>query len=432
MESFIQINGLKVERSRRSAHFLLIFIFIIVSDDTLLFGTNSNKIFITFKFLYIITGAIILLLMNLRKGLKIKHLEIFGYSGLIISILMSMAVNNDFRLGYFYKVCLLIYAFSIVKLIDFKEFVCIFNKIITFFALVSIFGYLIVLLYKEALIIFPIISNTAQNLFYFAGVFVSPISSYSKYIRNYGIFREPGVYQMYLIMALIFQNFVPKENSLFTYVILIFAVITTMSTTGYIALAIVLFLIFTNDRGLSYKRKSLLLFMVFAGILILLFYTDIFSLSSEKMYDSVFGKLRYIGRSTTIARFGSITENIKITFENPLFGAGITSLDALFPQYTAERYGISSVHNTNTFLIQFASHGIIYGLLWVFVYLRFSLVLNRKNALIIFLIILILYIGENLTYSGFASLFLAYGMGSKNKLNHDGWNVMCPVHVAGS
>lgn len=238
---------------------------------------------------------------------------------------------------------------------------------------------------------------------------------YQGLVRNYGIFREPGVYQMYLVMALVLQLLVVKQNSLWRYIILVAAIATTISTTGYIALAFFLMLFVVNKEGLSNNKRLLFISLIVISVLILASTTTLFSMSSEYEYISVFGKLGNMNRNTTSARLASITENIRIACEHPIFGAGIEGIDRLFPLYALQKYGRPGT-NTNTVLIQFASHGILYGLLWCYGNVQFCRKLNKQRWVWVFAILLILYIGENLTYSGFASLFLMYGISKGNTI----------------
>lgn len=46
-------------------------------------------------------------------------------------------------------------------------------------------------------------------------------------IRNWRIFREPGVFQMYLILGLLAQLFILKRPKLFSIIVYIITIITT-------------------------------------------------------------------------------------------------------------------------------------------------------------------------------------------------------------
>lgn len=403
-------NIITEKKTINKFYYILIFLFIYISDDTLLFGTNSNTTFITFKYAFIIVCALLLGIRILLENQSINRNLFFMISGLVFLIVISMVVNSDIRMGYFYKLCLLLYAFGITQLISFELFAEIFNKIIFIIAAISLIGFAVVIIAPSLLSVLPKIQNSVDAEFYNAYLFMSPMYFYSNFVRNQSIFREPGVYQMYLIMALLFQIYVTKSKSLIRYAVYIAAVITTMSTTGYIALAITLLALIFASQSLSNNKKIFVIFLLLFAFFMLFRFTSIFSIASEDQYNSVFGKLGSQGRSTTTARFASVTENLRMFIEKPLFGVGLTYLSDNFPLYAFNNYGFSTIHNTNTFLIQFASHGLLYGLMWIYAYWQFAKKLSQKYRLIVFLIIAVLYVGENLTYSGFSSLFLIYGI----------------------
>ncbi len=410
-------------------HYLLIFLFIYISDDTLLFGTNANEAYTSFKYLFVMGAAVLLTIVNILKGRRIPVRAFSTLLLMIFLIFITMIVNEDVRLGYFYKICLLLYGLAITQIMELKEFAIIFNKIITILAVASLVGYVIMIISPSILRLFPTILNTSNYKFYNAFIVLEP-SFYSTTLRNYGIFREPGIYQMFLIMALLFQMFVVKKDSLMRYLIYIAAILTTLSTTGYIALGVVFLMFLVNSGGLSRGKKYVLIIIFVVAFLLLFLFTDIFSFKMGSGYsDSIFNKLvNPEDSSSGVARFASVTENIRIAFESHIFGVGLTTLSEKFPLYALAEYGRITTHNTNTLLIQFATHGFLYGSVWLWSYWHFAKRLNAKLSIFVFAIIVILYMGENLTFSGFSSLFLMYGVTSP--LNKQSGNFKNPQHMA--
>ena len=84
--------------------------------------------------------------------------------------------------------------------------------------------------------------NTSGMSFYNLFIVVIPKIYYysSIMVRNFGLFREPGVYQMYIILALIIQLFIFSKPNLKITIMYILVLISTFSTTGYIALLLLL------------------------------------------------------------------------------------------------------------------------------------------------------------------------------------------------
>lgn len=411
-------SNLMIEEKKKYPKFfyILIFLFIYISDDTLLFGTNDNSSFVDFKYMFVMAAAVLLTVVNIFMKRELDKKTVIFFVFLVMLIFLSMAVNNDVRLGYFYKICLLLYGLAIVQIIPFKDFAAVFNKIMSFLAIASLIGYVVMLFAPGLSRMLPVIENTNQFGFYNAFVTVIPdfYTSFSDVPRNFGVFREPGVYQMFLIIAIIFQTCVLKENNAKRYVIYVISILTTLSTTGFVALGIVFLIILFSKEQISSTNRRMLIFFFLAAFIILFATTDIFSTDIDNYNSgSIFYKIFNPQKSESgAARFASVTENIRIALEKPLFGVGITDLGEKFTKYATYRYNILVEDNTNTFLVQFAAHGFIYGFMWIWGYWQFAKAINRKNRFLVFIAIVIIYIGENLTFSGFASLFLLYGIAS--------------------
>lgn len=87
---------------------LIVFMFIYISDDTVLFGTNANGMFITIKYIYIILITLLMLFVQFINDPVIER-RTGGFLLILMVILMvSMLLNDDVRLGYFYKFVLLL------------------------------------------------------------------------------------------------------------------------------------------------------------------------------------------------------------------------------------------------------------------------------------------------------------------------------------
>lgn len=92
----------------------------------------------------------------------------------------------------------------IVGVLPIKDFVRYFEKVMFFLAIYSLICFGIANVSTEIVRKFPVMTNIADVEFYCMGLTVftkySMIDSF--FLRNYGVFREPGVYQMFLNFAL--------------------------------------------------------------------------------------------------------------------------------------------------------------------------------------------------------------------------------------
>lgn len=383
---------------------LLVFLLLFVTDDTILFGTNSNSIFVTIKYGTIIFLFFYFLYIALSKHLLTRS-RLFIAIGMSVIVLLSGFVNSDIRSGYLYKIVLIVLGLAVSCTISRDVFLDVFTDLIVLITLIAILGLGVAFIYPSALSLFPVVTNTADALFYNLGLTCIPLDS----MRLYGPFREPGVYQIFLNISLIYVLSQPVVNR-FYFVLLTVAVVLTGSTTGFIALFVIIMYYLTLGGG---KNRGFVLLLIMVGFLVLVLFTNL--LSSEGY---VFNKLLDRDRHTTIARMASFYCNLDIIKDYPILGCGLSKLEALFPTLSYRRFGFASEHNTNVLLIQFASHGILYGILWIWFLGRFFVHFSTKyiSKLLLFMALMVICVGENLTWSVFYYILLFYGVKSTNKL----------------
>lgn len=402
------MKQLKLEFSKETLKILIVACIIIVSDDTLFFGTNSNSVFEIVKYI-ILTGMLFILTVYRQRYFnirKITHSQIICLM-MCLLVLMTGIVNGDLRTGYFYKCIILLLSYEVVNCMTITEFAIYFEKVLYFFAVISVVLTLIAEINLSFFSIFPIFYNSANTPFYNLGVYLVPVSA--GLLRNYGIFREPGVYQMFLLLGLVFHLFFSDEVRIYKIFAYILAIILTFSTTGYIALAIYLIL-YLNKNNITYfeqKKKFMIVCLVAIGMLIMATQTDLLSSQGR-----VFDKFSNMKRTTMIARFASIFANLKIWLEHPFFGAGLICVNEEFPKLALEMYGKAVTHNTNTLLSELSTYGIFYTLMLLNGYRKFSANITKNNAqrFLILLIIFILSCGEKLTFSPIIYILAFYGL----------------------
>jgi hypothetical protein len=394
--------------------FAIAFIVIVVSDDTLWFGTNANPVFITLKYVILLSALACIFVANLNSlSLKKVHVPAIICGLMCLLILTTGIVNSDLRSGYYYKCVILIMSYLIARQYRFEDFAVCFEKIIYFFAVVSVVFTAIASINRSLLSIFPTFVNSAGTRFYNLIVYMVPVST--SLARNYGIFREPGIFQMFLMIGLLFHTYYSKEFKILKLIIYSLAVILTYSTTGYIALIVymILYLVKGNEKISDNKKKLIAVILMIGGLAFLALQTNL--LSSEGI---VFDKLGNMRRHTTIARFSSIFANIDMWLKKPLTGIGLTEVELMFPQISFQRYGFASTHNTNTLLCELSTFGIIYFLLFTNGYIKLIKKIGNNNIerMMVGLIVLILLFAEKLTFSPLIYILMFFGYFGKKEL----------------
>lgn len=393
--------------------FLATLIMIIVSDDTLFFGTNANSQFVSIKYGILLTTLGILFFsgagrMNSRTAV---HTSAVLCVGMCVLVLITGVINSDLRTGYFYKCAIFMLSCLFVQKFSFEEFAHVFEKIMFFFAVTSAFCTGLATINRNIFSFFPIFYNSANVGFYNLLICMIPVTGET--IRNYSIFREPGVYQMFLMLGLIFHTYYGENFKIYKLIIYLIALVLTYSTTGYFVLIIymVLYLVKRNHTFSQSKKKYVALFLMIAGVIFLSLKTDL--LSSEGV---VFDKLDNMKRETTIARFASVSVNIDMWLEKPIFGNGLISVEERFPQLCLLRYGFASPHNTNTLFNELATYGLLYTLIFTIGFIKLTKRFSERKIeqVMIGLIFLVLLFGEKLTFSPIIYILMFYGLSNKN------------------
>ncbi len=163
--------------------------------------------------------------------------------------------------------------------------------------------------------------------------------------RNPGPFWEPGLFSVYINVALVFN--LMKEKKLVTRknIVMIIALITTLSTAGYMAFFMVVFSFYIVSQ--SFAKKILISIITVPVILILYFSLDFLS---NKIEENV-----SLAGTTTSSRFGSALADYNDFAESPIIGWGRGQM-----RYGGRQYQFMSEeqHRNNSVTDVLATYGI--------------------------------------------------------------------------
>lgn len=168
------------------------------------------------------------------------------------------------------------------------------------------------------------------------------IYSYTEDPRNYGIFYEPGVYQVLLNSALyllLFRNdelLLKEKSNQKDLIIILLAIATAGSTTGYISMIIILlgFLIKRYSVHVKLKKYEKRLILIVLFMICFIIFDYIRNGSNSFLSTYVIDKLNETNITTGDfnydtsggARLFIIAQAIEALKKNPLFGVGSVSL----------------------------------------------------------------------------------------------------------
>ena len=222
-------------------------------------------------------------------------------------------------------------------------------------------------------------------------------------LRNGSCFWEPGVLAAYTLLAIAFLGLMKdkfdKRRYRNIFVVLVFTLLTTMSTTGYVLLPLCLLF---HLRGIQltarYVPKILGLALLLALFCTAAYHLDFVGEKIKKQFDSV----AYRETDWERARFGSLVYDLEYIRKRPFFGWGlnIETRHALSSGVVVFGHG----NGLSDFTVRFGLFGLVTVLIsiWIGVY-KFEKHNFMKATLFIFFIVMVLN-GERLlnfpTYLG--------------------------------
>ena len=385
----------------------------------ILMTNKTIKLLITFIIIYFSAGFFVtndlwpipmivsvvcaLFFVLLYNNYKLNY-NLLSFSLLLLSTMwISLILNEDNLLVYIYYTVGYLSAVLYVNKYSLSEFKENFTNIMMCIAFCSAIAYVLYLA-SPGLEYYNTFSNAKGTLYSNLLLFIHRVGSH----RNFGFFWEPGAYQTFLNLALFFElaKDEPRKKAIMLF---IFNIITTFSTTGYIALFIILYIFVFSKKELKKMVPSLvLIFLAIFG------FQDLFSSVLDSTSSTVFGKLENFfyneeygnnwgALTSSQIRYFSVVKVLEVFINHPLIGVGYNNLNKLLFLFT-------SGMNTCTFLNYFAVYGMFYGIICLLGYWNISTILGRgKNKLLIFFLFFVITMSENYIHSFIFYVFIFYG-----------------------
>lgn len=406
-------NHIISEVSRNFPLWMMVLI-IVVSQDTLAFSPLVSGGW---------TKVRMIVLLGLAIGLSIKAVlnntlysdTLLVYVLFNVFILLGMAFNMDFGTEYWLLSCLI--AYLIINNYSVSSIARQYIKVMFCICLIYTAGWFV-------LRMFPSMMNT--HVFHLLEKFkivYGHSNSYKHYIsgtaaiRSYAIFREPGVYQMYVILALmidLFHQFKRNAVRILRIGIFCMAIFAARSTTGYICLILILAM-FCVEQML--KNKAAVILIIIGTIAGLMY--------GGTIANNIILKFTAVGSAShsVMSRTASITTNIYMWLVNPVWGVGSTALLQDFAGITEHVFHITAgvykiTDNTNTVLILFVVYGIIPGILLLCGTYKCAKKIAGETwlALGLLIIFILLYMGEALNVSVYPYMIMFAGYQKISKI----------------
>lgn len=384
----IKLNYSRMELTQnknlnRVLSYIFIFVMIFFSRDTLITSITFN--FHT-TFIIQIIAVLFFTVLTIYANRKTLYLNKMSFLvGFLLCVLMVIPtiIKFDFQL---YIVSILFYIGTAVL------FTCIFttddllksySNIISCLALYSL-----ITCYALRFVWFPegavdqnlsIVLNSSGTPFINCGL--SYVVAIPSYIRNFGIFREPGVYQFFLLIALVYEVLMRKSFRIVQIFILSLTVITTFSAPGILGMLIIYFIFIINMVVEHKITKKIMIY--FCGIIIILLFVSLlaylFNDNFAILVRETLRKITSINESSG-ARLKSLLLDIHFFLDHPFLGVRFATVVA---------DNGSCINSTFSF---FAIFGLFAGalLLWIQYQLSKICSSNTMVRVLVFLLIILL------------------------------------------
>ena len=393
---------------RRSSDLWLMLLLLALSGDPVFTTPQINRVLI--PILALVLGAYIA--GRRRMARKYSALPIMAIFGTIIAV---QTVHFVFfpaftLLGLF---CRLAIAYEFVTLIS--DFAGTYIRAVTVLAIMAMFfffanvagsvvGINVAGVTRDLAL--PIDFNTGAWTFLFHTYSTNPTDAN----RNAGMFWEPGAFAGYLNLALVFlcilRSRFTKRSFYRQFVVLSFCLLTTQSTVGYIAFAVVIFLAGLSGATIRFRPKAR---AILAAVCILMAFA-IFSVNANFMIPKIENSILVSTAKTEsweADRLGNLIFDSTYISARPLTGWGINDETRLM--LNPDLAGNALIGRGNGMSGFAAEFGVPALLLWLYCIYRILLTLSgsRKGLAIGGLVVILITLNDEtfLNYPLFLSFF---------------------------
>lgn len=351
----------------------------------LLFALSGNPFF-SFgegKSQYIFSGFVLLMAIKHHTYFNIKRAKLFFVYMLFFTIIFFFQkvvlgfVSIPGAIGFLLKITI---GYIVVRFVGVR-FKITYFKVLYFISFISLIGYLLNLLEFE-------IPNLLSDSSKLKSIVI--FTQNGDGLRNSGMFWEPGAFACYICLGLLFYLGNIRElvqNQRFKVIIILLALITTYSTTGYL----VLFVFGLATIFLEYSKKYRILTLpIIIGFLSIAYFTYE---NSEFLKDKIAHQLE--NNATNDAndfspdRFGAFLFDLHYIEKHPLVGNGIHQSTRFADHPWLQDVKLGHGNGFSNFL---STMGILSLLVFSFYILKF----NNKHPWIFLVAIFTLMQGEQL------------------------------------
>ena len=383
--------------------FLYLFLLQILARSTMYTSTFVGAVPAQIAVGGLVGLAGVIFLMYNRKNLKpiLTDRRMIAFAVAAVLVLGPMLIKQDWQMMYFTVLLCIFFAIFVTYFITLEELGKYYVLIMAFLSVVSLVGLFVLkpLVHAGILPGNNFDSPGGWHMFNFGLTFVCDKNNeMHDALRAFGIFREPGLFQVFLFIAIHLNNdWVRWEKQWHMWVmngILFLSMLTSFATGGVLALGLyIVFLFF--DKGLYRDRRLQILAAaaVIIGIALIVYAVGqggTWAYELVGMVEKIFDKT-----NSYTDRVDAIVSDAKYFFASPVFGSDMAEVLYAVP------------NNTATSPILFAVFGILGGCAHVLSWVAFAWKKERHwiGNLILLVILFVPFNTQNVMPDMFFWLF---------------------------
>ena len=314
--------------------------------------------------------------------------RIIAVIGIVGLMFLGMVVKQDFQMLYFSILLYILFAVFLTLFVTVQEAATCFVLMHTFLGAYTLVGMFVLKPLVQAGLLpgNEFMSPGGWFMYNFGLTYTTYLNNaQDAALRAFGIFREPGLYQVFLFIAIQLNNYTvqwKKTWHMWAVDAVLFAtLLMTFATGGVFALGLYIAFLFFDKK--LYKNKWLCILAAAAVVAVIVLIVVALAQGGTWAYELVGMVEKIFNRTESYTdRVDSIFANAEIFLRHPLFGGRISEV-----MYTVP-------NNTATSPIIFASFGIVGGCLHVLSWVALAWRKDR-NVIMNLILLLILFIPFN-------------------------------------
>lgn len=341
----------------KTRNYLIVILLLLYHNSPFFFGVRHTMVALLFCF--------ILLLTNFSSRIFNKKIFLVLCAVWLLIAIQTIQFGGFTRGGVFNPLVNFYMPFLVFVLMGVKFYKYLFN--IIFF--IAIYTTAIYLLQTISPAFNEYMTNAFFNIYEYSWadwprtllVYNIPRESGYYFMRNSGIFHEPGAYSIYLMLAIIINTYFTQKPFNPKNIFLMLVVLTTFSTTGYLMLGVFFaYAIITFNIPVFFKVAIIVPLLVSLSVNV---YKDTDFLG-PKIEDHLVSQLEYVERGE-IDRRGRIYAfgmSVKSFINHPLTGRGILTTHQMdVGEIGSFGYGFPGL---------FARYGMFFALFYMFFFYK--------------------------------------------------------------